>query len=193
MKQNHRITEWPGLEGTSRIMNLQPPCRAGPPTSPFTRPDCPGPHPTWPWTPPGTGHPQPLWAACSSTSPFSQWRSSPWHPTQIFPQVKIISPCPAVIYPFKNHLHQNILAYESLNSHVYKRQLDLFCMQLSKWLIRCFFHGFYNTFLHTFAISWCFPDANSFSFFSLFHPVIQINYVTCRLSWTRQAWILRST
>ena len=24
--QNHRITEWPGLEGTSRIMNLQSPC-----------------------------------------------------------------------------------------------------------------------------------------------------------------------
>ena len=44
--QNHRITEWPGLEGTSRIMNLQPPCQAGPPTSPFTRPGCPGPHPT---------------------------------------------------------------------------------------------------------------------------------------------------
>jgi len=30
------FTEWPGLEGTSRIMNLQPPCQqAGPPTSPF--------------------------------------------------------------------------------------------------------------------------------------------------------------
>jgi len=35
----HRITEWPGLEGTSRIMKLQPPTnQAGPPTSPFTRP-----------------------------------------------------------------------------------------------------------------------------------------------------------
>jgi len=44
----YRITEWPGLEGTSMIMNLQPPCQAGPPTSPFTRPGCPGPHPTWP-------------------------------------------------------------------------------------------------------------------------------------------------
>jgi len=69
--QNHRITEWPGLEGTSRIMNLQPPCQAGPSISPFTRPGCPGPHPTWPWTPPGTGHLQPLWAARSSTSPLS--------------------------------------------------------------------------------------------------------------------------
>ena len=44
----HRITEWPGLEGTSRIMNLHPPCQAGPPASPFTKPGCPGPHPTWP-------------------------------------------------------------------------------------------------------------------------------------------------
>ena len=25
MDSIHRITEWPGLEGTSRIMNLQPP------------------------------------------------------------------------------------------------------------------------------------------------------------------------
>ena len=24
--ESHRITEWSGLEGTSRIMNLQPPC-----------------------------------------------------------------------------------------------------------------------------------------------------------------------
>jgi len=46
--ENHRITKWPGLEGTSRTMNLQPPCQAGPPTFPFTRPGCPGPHPTWP-------------------------------------------------------------------------------------------------------------------------------------------------
>jgi len=41
--QNHRMTEWPGLEGTSKIMNLQP-CtqQTGPPTSPFnTRPGCP--------------------------------------------------------------------------------------------------------------------------------------------------------
>ena len=25
LSQNHTITEWPGLEGTSRIVNLQPP------------------------------------------------------------------------------------------------------------------------------------------------------------------------
>jgi len=49
------ITEWPGLEGISRIMKLQPALpHAGPPTSTFnTRPACPGPHPAWSWTPPG--------------------------------------------------------------------------------------------------------------------------------------------
>jgi len=38
-----RITEWPGLEGISRITNLQPSCQARPPTSPFTRPVAQGP------------------------------------------------------------------------------------------------------------------------------------------------------
>jgi len=62
---NHRITEWLGLEGTSRIIKLRPsPPQAGLPTSTSnTSPGCPGPHPTRPWTPPGMGHPQPLWAA----------------------------------------------------------------------------------------------------------------------------------
>ena len=47
--QHHRITEWPELGGTSRIMNLLPPLpQAGPQTSPFnTRPGCPEPHSTW--------------------------------------------------------------------------------------------------------------------------------------------------
>ena len=91
----HRITEWPGLEGTSRIMNLQPPCQTGPPTSPFTRPGYPGPHPSWPWTPPGTGHPQPLWAAPGKELPPNiQPKSS------LF-QLKTIPLCHAVIYPFK--------------------------------------------------------------------------------------------
>ena len=35
--QNHRIIEWLGLERASRITKLQPPCQAGPPTSPFAR------------------------------------------------------------------------------------------------------------------------------------------------------------
>ncbi|XP_052552626.1 cyclin-dependent kinase inhibitor 3 isoform X3 [Tympanuchus pallidicinctus] len=44
-----RVTERPGLEGTSRMMKLQPPTNAGPPTSTFhSSPGCPGPHPTWP-------------------------------------------------------------------------------------------------------------------------------------------------
>jgi len=43
---NHRMV---GLEGTSKIMKLQPPPpQAGPPTSTFnSSPGCPGPHPTW--------------------------------------------------------------------------------------------------------------------------------------------------
>ena len=41
--QNHRITEWPGLEGTSRILKLQPLPQAGHPTCTFnTRPDFAG-------------------------------------------------------------------------------------------------------------------------------------------------------
>jgi len=59
----HRITEWPGLEGTSRIMNLQPPCQAGTPTSPFTRPGCPGPHPIHQSSP-------------SQRNRFKMWRSN---------------------------------------------------------------------------------------------------------------------
>ena len=82
--ESHRITEWPGLGGASRVIKLQPPCRAGPPTSPFTRPGCPVPHPAWPWTPPGTGHLQPLWAACSSTSNASKCFISYWNFAQAF-------------------------------------------------------------------------------------------------------------
>jgi len=56
--------------------------QSGLPTSMFiTRPGCPGLHPTWPWTLPGMGHLQPIWAVCSSTSPLSQQRTSPWYPT----------------------------------------------------------------------------------------------------------------
>jgi len=99
---NHRITEWPGVEGASRIMNLQPPCRAGPPTSPFTRPGCPGPHPTWPWTPPGMGHLQPLWAAVPAPhhSPGKELPPNIQPKSSLF-QLKTVPPCPAVIYPFK--------------------------------------------------------------------------------------------
>ena len=62
--KDHRIIEWPRLEGTSRIMEATTsPPQAGPSTSTFNpRPGCPGPHLTWPWTPPGMRYPQPLWA-----------------------------------------------------------------------------------------------------------------------------------
>jgi len=75
----HRITERPGLEGTSRIMKLQAPPQAGPPTSTCnTSPGCPGPHPTWPWTPPGMdGASTASLGSCSSTSPLSECRTSP--------------------------------------------------------------------------------------------------------------------
>jgi len=96
---NHRITEWPGLEG---IMNLQPPCRAGPPTSPFTRPGCPGPHPTWPWAPPGTG----IYNLSGQPVPAPHHSRSKELPPNIQPksslfQLKTFPPCPALIYPFK--------------------------------------------------------------------------------------------
>jgi len=39
--QNHRITEWWGLEGTSVGHPVQPPAEAGPPTAGCTGP-CPG-------------------------------------------------------------------------------------------------------------------------------------------------------
>ena len=49
----HRITEWFGLEGSSKPTQPQPLLWAGlPPTSS----GCPGPHPTWPLAPPGMGH-----------------------------------------------------------------------------------------------------------------------------------------
>ena len=68
---NQRITEWPGLEGTSRIMKLQPPRHRQNHQPPHLILDQAAQGPIQPglehlqgWT----GHPQPLWAACSSTS-----------------------------------------------------------------------------------------------------------------------------
>jgi len=54
---SHRITEWPGLEGTSRIMNPQTPChRQGHQPSHLIL-DQAAQGPIQP-APPGTGHPQ---------------------------------------------------------------------------------------------------------------------------------------
>ena len=45
-KSDHRVAEWPILEGASNITSLHPSLpQAGPPTSIFIRPGCPGPHP----------------------------------------------------------------------------------------------------------------------------------------------------
>ena len=52
--QYKRITEWLGLEGTSRITNLKPPYhRQGQPPHLILDQAAQGPHPTWPWMLPG--------------------------------------------------------------------------------------------------------------------------------------------
>ena len=79
--QNHRMV---GLEGTPRLMKLQPPPQAGPPTSTLkTSPGCPGPiqpgleHPQG-WT----GHLQPPWTAVSALhhSHSKNFSASPFLP-----------------------------------------------------------------------------------------------------------------
>ena len=76
-----------GLEGTPRIMKLQPPPQAGPPTSTFhTSPGCPGPiQPGLEHLQGWMGHPQPLWAAvplwiCFKTCFVVSVRTSPLVP-----------------------------------------------------------------------------------------------------------------
>ena len=69
--QNHRITEWSGLEETSVGHPAQPPAQAGSPTA-----DCRGPCPGGSGISPEKETPQPLWAACSSAPSPSEGRSS---------------------------------------------------------------------------------------------------------------------
>jgi len=102
--ESHSSTEWPGLEGTSRIMNLQ---------SPYHRQSHQPPHLILDQAAQGPIQPglehlqgqgihdltgQPLPALYHSHSkelpPDIQPKSS-------LSQFKTISPCPAVIYPFK--------------------------------------------------------------------------------------------
>lgn len=61
---DYRITECPGLEGTSSS-NLPAIGRD------TVWSGCSGHHIIWSWTPPEMGHPQTLWAACASVSPPS--------------------------------------------------------------------------------------------------------------------------
>jgi len=100
--QNYR-TAWVGRDTKDHQVPAPLP-HAWPPTSRSgTRAGCPWPHPTQPWISPGMGHPQPLWTACSSTSPFSLWRTSP--DIQAKPsllKLKTIPSCPITIYPSKD-------------------------------------------------------------------------------------------
>ena len=97
--QNH--TEWPRLEWTLSIISTTFPPQAGSPTSTFhTRPGCPGPHPTWPSTPPGMdGASTASLSSCSSTA--SKEFLPDIQPKSSLPQLQTISPCPAVLYPFR--------------------------------------------------------------------------------------------
>ena len=101
----HRITEWLGLEGTSRIMKLQHLCHRQGHQPPHVIPAQAAQGPIQPglqhlhrWT----GHPQPLWAAV----PVPHHSQSKELPPDIQPkssllQLKTVSPCLAIIYPFK--------------------------------------------------------------------------------------------
>ena len=60
----HRIIEWLGLEGTSRIIKLQPLCHRQGHQPPYLILDQAAQGPIQPGPErPGSGHPQPLWAA----------------------------------------------------------------------------------------------------------------------------------
>ena len=102
---SHGITEWPGLEGTSGITKLQPPCHMQGHQPPHLIPAHAAQGPIQPglehlqgWT----GHPQPLWAAV----PAAHHSHSKELPPDIQPKsssfnLKTISPCPAVTHPFE--------------------------------------------------------------------------------------------
>ena len=89
----HKITEWLGLEGTSRIMKLQPPCCMQGHQPPYLILDQAAQGPIQPglehlqgWT----GHPQPLWAAVpaphhshSKELKFSVTSQSLWYSVEL--------------------------------------------------------------------------------------------------------------
>ena len=81
-----------------------PPPHAGPPTSTFnTSPGCPGPiQPDLEHLQGWTGHPQPLWTAVPAPHHSHRKGLPPdIRPKSSLLELKTISPCPAVIYPFK--------------------------------------------------------------------------------------------
>jgi len=105
---SYRMIEWLGWKGSQRPSSSNAvPQAALPTTKSCSSSGCPGLHPSWPWTPPVTGHAQPLWAACSSTSPLSQWKISPTF-------VQIVSRLPRDKYqiqqlPLQTATHANLI------------------------------------------------------------------------------------
>ena len=101
---HHRITEWPGFEGNSRIMNLQALCHRQGHQPPHLILDQVAQGPIQP----GLEHLQGWGIHNLSGQPVPAPHHSPGKelPPAIQPksslfQLKTFSPCPAVIYPFK--------------------------------------------------------------------------------------------
>lgn len=97
---SHTITECLGLEGTSKIIQFQPPCSGqGPGGS--------KPHPLWPWTLPGMMYPPLLWATCASLTALMV--TSNLNLPSI--QFKAIFPCPVTTTCLvKSHLVKSQLS-----------------------------------------------------------------------------------
>ena len=103
VSQNHRITEWLGLEGTSRIMKLQPPRhRQGhQPPHLILEQTAQGP------IQPGLEHLQGQGIhslsgqLCQHLTTLGKELPPDIQPKSSLPQLKTISPCPAIIYPCK--------------------------------------------------------------------------------------------
>jgi len=84
---NFRITEWlyVGRNLRDRLVPTPLPWAGLPTTKSGNRSGCPEPHPAWPWRPPRMEQLQPLWADSTSTLPFCEWKTYPWHRILISP------------------------------------------------------------------------------------------------------------
>ena len=116
---NHRITEWPGLEGTSRIMNLQPPARQGHQSPHLLDQVAQGP------IQPGLEHLQGQGIYSLSRQPIPAPHHSPGKelPPNIQPksslfQLKTVPPCPAVIYSFKEFTPFLFIGSKNITYHL---------------------------------------------------------------------------